>query len=172
MLLRLMRLCHRDRYENMDYRYTALACTIMVRRCLAASNREDLMSIYAMPRMLITPFKPNDACTTPPSDFKLCAAKTTRSQQIPEGNPFADRWERINTVGSSPTVVRAQKFFWLNMDGGNAHSNQTFFGMFAWDGAVQCVLCLDGLYHHQANQEVIPLQDATCGDEPPNPNAQ
>ena len=98
--LKLIRVCHTDRCGNMDYHvcYAALVCTAMIKRCMLASNGEDLMNIYAMPRMLITPFKPNNARTAPPSHFELCAAKMAQSQRMTEGNPFKDRWERVNAV--------------------------------------------------------------------------
>ena len=49
--LRLMRLYRTDRYRNMDYhiRYDVLACTVMIKRCMAANDCEELMNIYAMP---------------------------------------------------------------------------------------------------------------------------
>ena len=94
-------------------------------------------------------------------------AKISQLQYMPDGNPFEDRCERINAAGSGAAVVRAQKHFWSNMDGGNAHTNQTFFGAFTPDEAVQLKVRLDGLYRHRAGQEGNPLQHATGGDEPP-----
>ena len=53
------------------------------------------------------------------------------------------------------------------MDQGNEPPNQTFFGTFAQDSAIQCVVYMDGLYHHQAKREHIPPQDDMGGDEDP-----
>ena len=53
------------------------------------------------------------------------------------------------------------------MDQGNEPPNQTFFGAFEWDDAIQCVVYMDGLYHQQAKQECISPQDDTYGDEAP-----
>ena len=61
--LGLMWMVHMDDYR---IRYVVLACTVMVARCMAAVNGVELMNIHTMPRMLITPFKPDNACTPPP----------------------------------------------------------------------------------------------------------
>ena len=127
------------------------------------------MNIYAIPQMIITPFEPNITRTTPPSHFELCAAKKSRWEEMPEGNPFEDKLEQINTAGFSLPVVRAQKHFWEIMDRGNGLTNQVFFGTFISGVALQLVIRIDDLYHHPTDEEDAPPQDATGEDEPPRP---
>ena len=91
-------------------RYDVLACTVMVNRCMAdiVIGGEELMSIHTMPRMLIAPFTPDVARTTPPLRFELCAAKMARSRRVPEENLFENKWDMISSAGSNPAVIRAE----------------------------------------------------------------
>ena len=107
--------------------YTSLAMMAMVNRCNAVASRGDLLTCYAMPKMLVTTFTIRGALITPPSCFECHAAQTAiNKQREDEWTQFA---RQVNTATKHRKAQAAEKLFWLCRSSENAPLNAVYFGI-------------------------------------------
>ena len=75
--MRIKRKVHPDKNENAYFRmhHAVLACLVMVDICMAVVRGEELMNIHVIPQMLLTPFEPDNARTSPSPSLSYALIK-------------------------------------------------------------------------------------------------